>query len=236
MDGLGDSESERFYGTKDPVWEGTTLRSSLKPWVLELRDELADAARAYRWGEVLALIERYRGLENSWRVGGRSFFTPLHQAAHGGAPEEVIERLIELGAWRTLRTAEEERAVDIARRRGNSGIVPLLEPAYARNVPENILGTIEKKFHRHVRNNTRNLVDAHRLRLPQLEILLELDVPLIWFPVPGMTGGFQFWLEGEGRTAHLVSQHWARVVENSEEQWEIRPEGMVQVPWRTLNR
>ena len=48
------------------------------------------------------------------RPGGHSRYTVLHQAAHGGAPVAVVEQLLALGAWRTIRTACGERPVDVA--------------------------------------------------------------------------------------------------------------------------
>ena len=41
-------------------------------------------------------------------------FAPLHQAAHGRAPAAVVRQLLDLGAWRSLRTAGGQTAHDIA--------------------------------------------------------------------------------------------------------------------------
>jgi len=53
---------------------------------------------------------------NSTRPGGKSLYAPLHQAAYGDAPPEVVRRLIDLSAWRTLQNSHGERPLDIAAR------------------------------------------------------------------------------------------------------------------------
>ena len=65
------------------------------------------------------------------------------------------------------------------------------------------------------------LVEEQQLRLPELEPLLELDQPKMYFPVPGMYGGFLYQLESEGVQAKLVSVSWCRIADGSEERHEI---------------
>ena len=70
-----------------------------------VRHDLADAARDYNWTRVLRIVARRRDCVNASRPGGRARFTPLHQAAHGAAPQAVVDRLLAMGAWRTIRNA-----------------------------------------------------------------------------------------------------------------------------------
>lgn len=42
-----------------------------------------------------------------------------------------------------------------------------------------------------------------------------------WFAVPGMYGGFRFWLEGQGQLTKLVSESWCRVMGGSGQRHEI---------------
>ena len=84
--------------------------------MLARRDAVADAAKSYDWPLLLQQLDRTPELVNSWRVAGSAWYSPLHQAAHGGAPTDVVDRMLALGAWRTLRTAAVELAVDIARK------------------------------------------------------------------------------------------------------------------------
>src|SRR5262245_44513612 len=100
----------------DIVWDGITRAETLNDWAATARSALADAAKAYNWPRVFALVSEHWGLVNSSRPGGKSMFAPLHQAAHAGAPVDVVHRLIEMGAWRTLQNARGERPVDVAER------------------------------------------------------------------------------------------------------------------------
>jgi hypothetical protein len=58
-----------------------------------------------------------------------------------------------------------------------------------------------------LRNGHARLVDAERLRLPELDVLTELEKPGMWVSVPGMYGGFRYVLEGSA----LKVDSWIRV-------------------------
>ena len=47
----------------------------------------------------------------------------------------------------------------------------------------------------------------------------------MWFPVPGMYGGFSYWLEGKGTNVKLISDSWCRIVKGSEQRYEITSKG-----------
>jgi hypothetical protein len=51
--------------------------------------------------------------------------------------------------------------------------------------------------------------------------LLELETPQMWFPVPGMYGGFSYRLASTGLDAMLISESWSRVVGGSGQRHEI---------------
>jgi hypothetical protein len=84
-------------------------------------------------------------------------------------------------------------------------------------------------FHVVIRVRAQELVDEHGLRLPELEVMLELDEPQVWFPVPGMYGGFYFWLQPDGADTLLVSDSWCRIVASSEERRNVTASGVGQV-------
>lgn len=50
------------------------------------------------------------------------------------------------------------------------------------------------------------------LRLPELEPLQELERPTMWFPVPGMYGGFSYELSTVSDALVLISTSWSRVM------------------------
>ncbi|GDX83357.1 hypothetical protein LBMAG42_51680 [Deltaproteobacteria bacterium] len=68
-------------------------------------------------------------------------------------------------------------------------------------------------------------MSEYGLRLPDLEPLLEMDEPRMWFPVPGMYGGFSFRLDLGADVPKLVSESWCRVVGGSGERHEVTVDG-----------
>ena len=231
IDSFTDTSSPRttLSGTSsavaEPQWDGVTKSATLSSRVAEARHTLADAAKDYDWDRVIALLEEQPEAVNSSRPDGASRFAPLHQAAHGGAPVAVVERLLQMGAWRTLRTSRGERAVDVARRKGHQHLLEVLEPVYRRRVPADTLRRMQGHFHDVIRGRAEDLIEEHSLRLPELEHLLEMIQPKVWFPVPGMYGGFSYWLEGEGDEAQLVALSWSRVVGGSGQRHVVDAQG-----------
>lgn len=208
----------------DIIWDGITRAEMPDDSAATPRAELANAARAYDWPRVFELIAEHRQFSNSCRPGGKSLFAPLHQAAHAGAPVEVVNRLIEMGAWRTLQNARGERPVDVAERKGHQHLREVLEPVLKHRVPLGVLLKIQSHFHEVIRGRIDEPLPDHGLRLPELEPLLELDCPKMWFPVPGMYGGFSYRLASIGVDAKLVAESWCRVVGGSGQRHEITSE------------
>ncbi|MGY6630389.1 MAG: hypothetical protein ACXIUL_05200 [Wenzhouxiangella sp.] len=206
-------------------WDGITQPDDLNNEVLQARLSLADAARSGDWPSVLDTLSSHEHWINCCRPGGPSQFSPLHQVAYAGAPVEVAERLIALGAFRTLENAQGQRAVDIAENRGHHHLREVLTPVIKHSVPTDVLGRIQIHFHEVIRGRIDSPLPNHGLRLPQLAVLLEMDRPAMWFPVPGMYGGFNYSLESIGADALLVVESWCRVVEGSGERHEITAQG-----------
>ena len=126
-------------------------------------------------------------------------FTPLHQAAHGQAPRAVVQKLLELGAKRSLKTQSGKTTHDIAK----AFTVPREEVLDLLKVPAEVsdnretIDKMEKALHEKVirgeERNAAGLIKEHNLQLPQLAVLWEPDGAKdgMWFPVPGMYGGFR---------------------------------------------
>lgn len=205
-------------------WDGVTQVTDLKDDAARARVKLADAARSYHWQNVFDIVSRY-GFVNCARPGGASLYAPLHQAAHAGASVDVVDRLIALGAWRTLRNARGERAIDVAERMGQHHLRRALAPVLKHLVSLDVLSKIQSHFHEVIRGRIDQPLPHHALRLPELEPLLELEDPQMWFPVPGMYGGFSYRLESTGADAKLVAESWCRVVGGSGQRHEITPDG-----------
>jgi hypothetical protein len=202
-------------------WDGITKSEALFKGKVAIRHALADAAKQRNWKTTLDILDKYSSLINTTRLDGRSLYTSLHQAAHGNAPVNVVQQMLEMGAWRTLRNADDERAVDIAKRKGHQELIQFLEPVYKTDISLATLRGIQLNFHEIIIRRVGKLVKELSLRLPELEPLLELEKPHMWFPVPGMYGGFSYWLDGEGGNAKLISESWCRVSDGSGERHEI---------------
>ncbi len=206
-------------------WKGITKSEVLRDDEAAIRHNLADAAKAYNWKKTLEILNKRPDLINVTRPDGRSLYTPLHQAAHGNAPVQVVQQMIAMRGWRTLKNADNERPVDIARKKAHQHLIELLEPVYKIYVSQETLASIQKHFHAIIRGRTDDLVEKSGLRLPELEPLLELEQPQMWFPIPGMYGGFSYWLNGEGENVKLISESWCRVVGGSGQRHEITGKG-----------
>jgi hypothetical protein len=209
----------------DTVWDGITRSETLHEDAARIRHALADAAKRDDWPCVFEILSEREDLVNTTRPGGSSFDAPLHQAAHGGAAVEVVQRLVGLGGWRTLQNACGERPIDIAARQGHRHLFGVLTPEFKQQVPLGILLKVQSHFHGVIRGRVESLVKEHALRLPELEPLLEVDSPQFWFTVPGMYGGFGYRLEATGVEAKLMSESWCRVAEGSGQRHEITSSG-----------
>lgn len=206
-------------------WDGITKSEALQGDELKVRLKLADAAKSYNWKKTVKILQNRPDLINVTRPDGRSLYTPLHQAAHGNAPAEIVRTMIAMGAWRTLKNANGDRPVDIARNKKHQYLVHLLEPVYKTKCSREKLRKIQKHFHEIILSRTKDLIEQSGLILPELEPLLEIDEPTMWFPVPGMYGGFNYWLEGTGENIKLIAESWCRVASGLGQRHEITSEG-----------
>ena len=207
---------------KPLLWDGVTQRSSFSDWVVEARDRLAEAAKAGEWPVVFGVLAKEPGWVNSGRICGSSGFAQLHQAAWHGADPDVVDRLLDLGAWRTARTAGGETARDVALRRRHSQLAEPLTPVVRHPVGADALTRLERNFHGLIRGRVDDLVAEHRLRLPDLTMLTEVAEPIFWFPVPGFYGGFRYALVGE----ELAVDSWCRIVGGSGQTHRVTVDGV----------
>ncbi|MEP7124480.1 MAG: ankyrin repeat domain-containing protein [Byssovorax sp.] len=213
----------------DIVWPGITRAETLNESASVARTALADAAKSYIWPRMFEILAEHPGLVNYARPGSASLYAPLHQVAHAGAPAAIVQRLIGLGAWRTLQNFRGERPIDVAVRMGHTHLIEALTPVYLHRVPVAELLAIQEHFHRLIQRRVEREVNKNALRLPELTPLLEIETPKMWFPVPGMYGGFSYELSPEIPPARLVVESWSRVVGGSGQRHEITAEGTLLV-------
>lgn len=182
-----------------PVWDGIARRESLSATDLAIRDRLADAARDGNWYVVLQLVHAHPALVNSPRPGGASGYAVLHQAAWHGVSADTVRLLKGYGAWSGLRASDGFRPVDIAAQRGHRRLADVLQPQVHHPLPPQTMGGLQQQLHRLLRYRAdggtgQDPVGRLGLRLPQVEALMELAEPVLWFPIPD-AGGFTVRLE-----------------------------------------
>lgn len=216
---------------KEVWWLGANNPEAADPADLACSNALADAAREYQWSKVLELLAAEPNRVNAARIGGKSGFAPLHQAAHGGAPIEVVQALIEAGAYRTLRTTSGDRPVDLARQRGHTHLLELLEPRILLPVFPAKLQLVEEGVHTVIRQRqlARPFLTRHAMRLPPLEVLTEIPGHQLWFPVPGMYGGFHLQLRNVADEPVCLVDSWSRMDWESEERHRVSTGGIQKV-------
>ncbi|MCZ1010326.1 ankyrin repeat domain-containing protein [Streptomyces lydicus] len=205
-------------------WDGLTDRERFNERYREERDRFSDTARDADWNGLFEELERNPHWANLPRPGNRSGFAPLHQAAWHGADFAVVSRLLAHGAWRTQRTRDGRRAVDIAREQGRTHLLELLEPVVVRRFPSPP-EMLEYHFHSLLREKTGHCFEETEHLLPPLAPLMEGPAVEIVFPVVGMMGGFTYRLEKDCVKVHAHS----RMDSDDGDYYRVTPEGWSKV-------
>jgi len=228
--GLSSSRSARQIGStagggyKSMVWDGVLDRSALADWYLADRDCLAESARAGDWPKVLDLLRGEAQLSpNHWRLGGSSWFTPLHQAAWHGAPISVVEDLYGLGALCGQKTADGRTARQIAESRGHDELLDALSPpSSSLQDPEFAGPLLERNLAQLVESRIRPQLSVSMRPLPIEVIEAAPSGTHVWYPVPGMYGGFDVRLEHD----YLIVDSWSRVAGGSGQSHAVTTQGV----------
>eukprot|EP00741_Cyanophora_paradoxa_P025753 tig00000391_g24851.t1 len=221
-------------------WDGCTLSATLQDAMVKHRNDVHAAGKAGQWDKLLALLEEEPAFVNSSGMddAGKDLYSPLHWAAELGAPKAVVEKLVKMRAWRSLRNLNGETAEDVARRTGRPELADQLKPAKREDCPEpEVLKSLQKHFHDVIRARCKDLCEEHALRLPEIEPLTEIlgggeDPDLAagaswYFTVPGMYGGFSYRLADVAGDPCLVAESWCRVAEGSGQRHLVTPFGSV---------
>jgi len=160
-----------------------------------------------RFANSSRLHPRFDATSGNPFVGKLSGYTALHQAAWHGAPVEIVQGLIELGASRVfilsslpllydssstklggIRTTDgkRQRPLDIATEKNHEHLYDILTPRGLPEVSDEELLKVEAHFHEVVVAEARGVFKSDSMRLPDLGLLR--DHPRVWMPIPGMYG------------------------------------------------
>jgi len=198
------------------VWHGVLDPGLLHDHIVAGSHRFADAAKAGDWSAVLSMLDD-PALPidiNWWRPGGTAWFTVLHQAAWHGAPADVVAALIRRGALLTLTESRGRTAHDVLMDRARKthwgkgvGIAEESSTLLAQElVPppsplsSNEIHSLEGHLAEVIDGRIRGVLFDGRnprevLRYPPVGILHEVPDQHVWFPVPGMYGGFDIRLQ-----------------------------------------
>src|SRR5262245_41665077 len=214
------------------VWNGVLDPSLLHGDVIAAGHRFADAAKRGDWSTVFAMLDdpSIPADINWWRPGGTAWFSVLHQAAWHVAPVDVAAGLVQRGALRSLvdshgRTAYQVRvdkdydvstAKDVAvLERKTLALRSFLTPTPSPLTPERIRA-LDARLAGVVDGRIRGVLydgcdPRGVLRYPPVAILHEVPGQHVWFPVPGMYGGFDIRLQH----GYLDVKSWCRVIGGS---------------------
>lgn len=202
-------------------WLGALVpREDLNAELVRSADLLADAARAGNWELVLKVLDgeetAFAPGPNSWRRGGTSWTSPLHQVAWLGGPDTIAIELVSRGAWRALRDAQGKRPLDIAIDRSAAHLRDALQPKFDHVLPERVVSSMSARL--------ADLVTAAMRKVRCNSAVRHLDVAClaergdrVWFPIPGMVGGFAV----ELFNGRLHVESWSRASSGSGRAWVI---------------
>lgn len=208
-----------------PVWYGAFDRAAYSDDVVDLGDDLADNARDGVWCRVSSLVMDHPELVNRWRFGGRSFLAPLHRAASQGAGSAVVRWLIDHGAWTTLPDVFGSTPADLARLCGDEVVAEAIDqrtPTLPGGTSPEDAAVLTARLHQLVLARTAVIPPDVRGRLRALPVPVLLEAGgSMWYPVPGMYGGFSVrWDDGR-----LDVTSWSRVVGGSGQRHLVTPAG-----------
>lgn len=204
-------------------WNGALTIAGMNGKLVSEWERVSGAVKEGNMSVVMSLLHENPDLVNAVYRKGRSWFTLLHWAAAIDAPKEFVGDLIDLGAFRTVRDSSGQRPADVAARRGLVILYDILEPKVIEHGEEERLALIQELFHGLVRAAMVAYKVRKPLRLPQLSVLTELPSSALWFPIPGMAGGFHFWLEHNTNGSALIAESWCRICGGSGMRHRITP-------------
>lgn len=206
-------------------WPGVVDTEVLEATYVEKVNLLADASRVGAWDEVFRLLDSDTWLSaNHWRLAGRSWYTPLHQAAWLGAPVEVASALIHRGAWRSLRDSDGNRAVDIAQQQGRSHLIDVLDARVPNEREMQKFAAWDVHLARLIAERTEE-IGALKFRPVPTELIALEQLETLYFGYPGMYGGFSMSIHKD----RLFVESWSRVVGGSGQAHVITEHGCVLV-------
>lgn len=222
------SEIEINIRMNSSMWTGSVHADYMGMGFYQMQVELSQLAHDGQWDQLISRVYSCGCIEspNSINPDEDSWNTLIHKAVEAGVKAVIVQMLIDAGGWRTIRNAQGERPIDIARRLGHEHLYQVLEPVIRHPCEDADLMAIQERFHALIQKTADDLeLDLQGwFRFPSLSILQELKDPTMNVAVSGMYGGFDYRLEFREGSPVLVTEYESRICSGSEELYEITPD------------
>lgn len=201
---------------------------------IDANNIIATASRDGEWEVLFKQLEEFPELVNYPRILGTALYTPLHQAARNGASVQIVKLLLSLGAFKTLKNAKGETPLDTARRLKHNHLFSILEPRPLHAVSSHDLFRLTQHFQTLINARMQDYERTPKLRLPILDPLTELNVPILRCAIPSLNSDFNLKLTRSGHNPQIIMNSWFNDNEGSGQKHLIMPQGYVQLENGTL--
>lgn len=183
------------YNKRETDYPSTMYASSLKEYITANHQKIDELCQSADWTKVFEFLDIHPYLINCCRlpVQGEttaSLNTPLHYAASKDAPKDVIKKMLNYGAAKSLKNADGKNAYDIGvslNIEDKKLVLLQLPDVITRNA--DTIQVMEEALHGVINGRVEELIKEHGMFLPQLSFFFEMGQ--FYYSVPGMYGGFR---------------------------------------------
>ncbi|KIW92598.1 uncharacterized protein Z519_06445 [Cladophialophora bantiana CBS 173.52] len=135
-------------------------------------------------------------------------FTFLHEfALHKDDPadneeraahEELIRLISAPEVWKTVRSFDDRAitAYELVQQEGNKEAAQILNPTIIHELSGETVVSLERPLHQFIHEETGKYIRKPNFRHPQISILMEMQCPELWVPIPHMYGEFAIDMHG----------------------------------------
>lgn len=208
-------------------WDGVRKAATINESRYKLLTDIFQNARSKNWDRTFRILSmESRHIIDSVQPDERTDYTLLHHAAEQGNTN-AIGRLLELRASKSVMDINGRMPYDLVRDlHEHEGMYEMLRPIPIKEEDEIALNKIQYHLHSLIMEIAGELVRNHELRLPQIRVLIEHSDCNMWFPIPGMYGGFNIILNRDNEGVFLIAESWSRVAEGSGMRHKINQHGI----------
>jgi len=197
-------------------WDGVRKAATINESRCKLLNDIFQNARLENWDRTFRILSmESRHIIDSVQPDEKTDYTLLHHAAEQGNTN-AIGTLLDLGASKSIVDMNGRIPYDLIKDfYEHEEMYEMLRPISIKEEDETVLNKIQYNLHSLIMEIAGDPVRNHELRLPQIRVLLEhLDCNM-WFPIPGMYGGFNVMFNNDSEGVFLIAESWSRIAEGS---------------------